>query len=125
MASWSDAAPALGSPRTRSRPRPRTAPRRRTRTQRGVAGGVVWIAVVAVLLAGVVALNVAVLRLNVQLDRLDTQRAQLRAEKQALASQLSMAAASPRIQLRAQSRFGLVPADPTETTYVRLRPRAR
>jgi cell division protein FtsL len=90
-----------------------------------VAGGVVWIAVVAVLLAGVVALNVAVLRLNVQLDRLDTERAQLRAEKQALASQLSMTAASPRIQLQAQKRFGLVAADPTQTTYVRPRARAR
>jgi len=72
----------------------------------------------------VVALNVAVLRLNVQLDKLDTQRAQLRAEKQALASQLSMAAASPRIQLQAR-RVGLVAADPTQTTYVRLGPRAR
>ena len=90
-----------------------------------MTGGVVWIAIVAVLLAGVVALNVAVLRLNVQLDKLDSQRAQLRAEKQALSSQLSMAAAAPRIQLRAQQRFGLVPADPAETTYVRLGPRAR
>jgi hypothetical protein len=36
-----------------------------------------------------------------------------------------MAAAAPRIQLRAQQRFGLVPADPAETTYVRLGPRAR
>ena len=90
-----------------------------------MAGGVVWIAIVAVLLAGVVALNVAVLRLNVQLDTLDGQRAQLRAEKQALASQLSMAAAAPRIQQQAQKRFGLVPADPTVTTYVRLGPRAR
>jgi cell division protein FtsL len=90
-----------------------------------VAGGVIWIAVVALLLAGVVALNVAVLRLNVQLDKLDSQRAQLRAEKQALASQLSMAAAAPRIQVRAQKRFGLVPADPAETTYVRLGPRTR
>jgi cell division protein FtsL len=90
-----------------------------------VAGGVVWIVVVAVLLAGVVALNVAVLRLNVQLDQLNTQRAHLRAEKQALASQLSMAAASPRIQLQAQKQFGLVLADPAQTTYVRLGPRAR
>jgi cell division protein FtsL len=86
---------------------------------------VVWIGVVAVLLVGVVAINVAVLRLNVQLDKLGTQRAQLRAEKQALASQLSMTAASPRIQLQARTRLGLVPADPTETTYVRLGPRAR
>jgi cell division protein FtsL len=90
-----------------------------------VAGGVAWIAIVAVLLAGVVALNVAVLRLNVQLDKLDSQRAQLRAEKQALASQLSMAAAASRIQQQAQKRFGLVSADPAETTYVRLGPRAR
>jgi cell division protein FtsL len=89
-----------------------------------VAGGVVWIAVVAVLLAGVVALNVAVLRLNVQLDKLDTQRAHLRAEKQSLASQLSMSAAAPRIQLQAQKN-GLVPANPAETTFVRLGPRTR
>ena len=127
MASWSDAAPVLPSPRPRSRPRPRPrpAPKRRPQARRGVAGGVVWIAIVAVLLAGVVALNVAVLRLNVQLDKLDSQRAQLRAEKQALASQLSMAAAAPRIQLQAQERFGLVPADAAETTYVRLAPPAR
>jgi cell division protein FtsL len=89
-----------------------------------VAGGVVWIAVVAVLLAGVVAMNVAVLRLNVQLDKLDTQRAHLRAEKQELASQLSMAAAAPRLQLQARKR-GLVPANPAETTFVRLGPRTR
>jgi cell division protein FtsL len=125
MASWSDAAPALPSPRPRSRPGPKPAPKRRPRARRGLAGGVIWIAVVAVLLAGVVALNVAVLRLNVQLDRLDTQRAQLRAERQALASQISMAAASPRIQQLALKRFGLVPANPAETTYVRLGPRAR
>ena len=123
MASWSDAAPALPSPRPRSRPKPQPAPRRKPRARRGVAGGVVWIAVVAVLLTGVVALNVAVLRLNVQLDKLDTQRAHLRAEKQELASQLSMAAASPRIELQAQKQFGLVQANPAETTYVRLGPR--
>lgn len=124
MASWSDAAPALPSPRPRSRPRPKPAPKRKPQARRGVAGGVVWIAVVAVLLAGVVAMNVAVLRLNVQLDKLDTQRAHLRAEKQELASQLSMAAAAPRLQLQAQKR-GLVPANPAETTFVRLGPRTR
>jgi hypothetical protein len=117
MASWSDAAPALPSPRPRERARP--APKRRPRARRGVAGGAVWIALVAVLLAGIVALNVAVLRLNVQLDKLNAERIRLRADKQALASQLSLAAASPRIQLLAR-REGLVPADPTQTTYVRL-----
>ena len=126
MASWSDAAPALPAPRPRSRPRPKPVPpKRKPQARRGVAGGVVWIVLVAVLLAGVVALNVAVLQLNVRLDKLDTQRAQLRAEKQALASQLSMAAASPRIQLQGQKQFGLVPANPAETTYVRLGPRTR
>ena len=124
MASWSDAAPALPAPRLRSRPKPRPAPKRKPQARRGVAGGVVWIAVVAVLLAGVVAMNVAVLRLNVQLDKLDTQRVHLRAEKQSIASQLSMAAASPRIQLQAQ-KHGLVPANPAETTFVRLGPRTR
>jgi hypothetical protein len=116
MASWSDAAPALPSPRPRGRP----APKQRTRARRPrVAGGVVGIVLTAVLLAGVVALNVAVLRLNVQRDKVNVVRTRLRAEKQVLASQLSLAAASPRIQALA-NREGLVPADPTQTTYVRL-----
>ncbi len=79
----------------------------------------VWIAITAMLLAGVVALNVAVLRLNVRMDHLNAERAKLRAEKQALASQVSLAAASPRIQALAH-HTGLVPADPTQTTYVQL-----
>jgi cell division protein FtsL len=78
-----------------------------------------------VLLAGIVALNVAVLRLHVQVDKLNAERTHLRAEKQALASQISMAAASPRILARARSQNGLIPADPSETTYIRLVPRAR
>ena len=56
---------------------------------------------------------------TVKLDKLSVERTKLRAEKQALASQLSLAAASSRIQLLAR-RQGLVPADPTQTTYVRL-----
>ena len=124
MASWSDAAPALEPARKPRRAAP--APQRRTRARRrpGVAGGVVWIALLAVMLAGIVALNVAVLRLNVQLNKLDSERARLYADKQAIASQLSLAAASPRIQALAH-QAGLVAADPTQTTYVRLRPRAR
>ena len=117
MASWSDAAPVLPSPR----PRPRPEPKRKLRGRRGVAGGVVWIALTAVLLAGVVALNVAVLRLNVRLDRLTEQRAKLRGENAALASQLASAAASPRIQAQARQK-GLVPADPASTTFVELTP---
>jgi hypothetical protein len=124
MASWSDAAHAL--PSSRPRPRPRPGPKRPARAKRrGLAGGVVWIALCAVLLAGVVALNVAVLRLNVQLDKLNAERTRLRAERQTLASQLSMAAASPRILARARAQNGLVPADSSETTYVRLASRTR
>ena len=126
MASWSDAAPALPSSQPRRRPRsePKRRPSARAR-RRGLAGGVVWIAVTAVLLTGVVALNVAVLRLNVRLDKLNSERTRLRAEKQELASQLGMAAASPRIELQARKQLGLVQANPSETTYVRLGPRAR
>jgi hypothetical protein len=85
-----------------------------------VAGGLAWILAAGVLLAGIVALNVAVLRLNVALDHLNTERAQLRAGNQAIASQLSSAASSPRILSLAQNRLGLVPADPATTTYVDL-----
>lgn len=122
MASWSDAAPALPSPRPRQRPSP--APRRRPARRRGVAGGVVWIALTAVLLAGVVALNVAVLRLNVQLDKVNAERTRLRADKQALRVQLSVAEASPGLQAAARKQ-GLVPVDPAKTVYLRLGPRAR
>jgi cell division septal protein FtsQ len=122
LASWTDAAHALPVPQPQRRRR--SAPKRKPQARRGVAGGAAWIVLVAVLLAGVVAINVAVLRLNVQLDKLNVERTRLRGEKQAIASQLSLAAASPRIQGLAR-RQGLVPADPTQTTYVRLRPGSR
>jgi cell division protein FtsL len=85
-----------------------------------VAGGVVWIAVVAVLLAGVVALNVAVLRLNMRLDHLSRERADLRAKNAALAVQLSGAASAPRIQGLAARQLGLTQATPDQTSYVTL-----
>ena len=116
MASWNAAAP-LEAPAV---PRPRPRPARRARPRRRFAGGVAWIGVSAALLAGVVALNVAVLRLNVQLDRLGRERADLKARNALLASQVSSAAASARIEALARSRLGLVPADPALTTYVEL-----
>jgi cell division protein FtsL len=94
------------------------AARRRARTQPRLAGSVLWIAAVAVLLTGVVALNVAVLRLNMQLDRLGRERVQLRAENATLSSQLSSAAAAPKIQALARRRLGVVPADPDKVTYL-------
>lgn len=96
-------------------PRPRVVPR-----ERRVAGGVVWIAAVAVLLAGVVAMNVAVLRLNMQLDRLGRERANLRAQNAAMSVQLSSAASAPRIQGLAAKRLGLLQATPDQTSYVTL-----
>lgn len=99
----------------------RSRPARRPSAQRRVTGGVLWIVVLTVLLAGVVALNVAVLRLNMTLDRLGRERAQLRADTAGLQSQLSSAAATGRIEAVAVRRLGYVPATPDQTTYVRLR----
>jgi len=99
---------------------PRYAPRL-VRRERRVTGGVLWISIVAVLLAGVVALNVAVLRLNMTLDRLGRERADLRAQNAALSSQLSSAASAPRIQRLAAKRLGWVQATSDQTTYVTLR----
>ena len=79
-----------------------------------------WIAAVAVLLTGVVALNVAVLRLNMQLDRLGRERTQLRAENATLSSQLSSAAAAPKIQALARRRLGVQPAAAEKVTYLDL-----
>jgi hypothetical protein len=100
------------------RPRPGRAGHARPRSR--VAGGVVWIALVAVLLAGVVALNVAVLRLNVRYDELGRTKVDLIARNTALSSQLSSAAATDRIQALARTRLGDVPASPDQTTYIRL-----
>jgi cell division protein FtsL len=114
MATW-----AAEADRPQPPPRPRPAPRA-VRRQRRVAGGVFWIGVVAVLLAGVVAMNVALLRLNMKLDHLGRERANLRAQNAALSVQLSSAASAPRIQGLAAKRLGLVQATPDETSYVTL-----
>ena len=112
MATWAAEA-------ERPQPKPRPAPRA-VKRQRRVAGGVVWIGVVAALLTGVVALNVAVLRLNMQLDRLGQERANLRAQNAALSVQLSSQASAPRIQQLAAKWLGFVPATPDQTSYVTL-----
>jgi cell division protein FtsL len=117
MAGWA-AAHAEQAPARRPTPRQSRTPR--TRAQPRVTGGVVWIAALAVLLAGVVAMNVAVLRLNMTLDRLGRERAQLRADTSDLQSRLSSAAATGRIETMAMRRLGYAPATPDQTTYVRL-----
>ncbi|MGZ4380154.1 MAG: hypothetical protein ACXVZ2_02050 [Gaiellaceae bacterium] len=124
MAAWSSAArndeAVRARPHAQSQARPRPAVK-----QRRVAGGIVWIVLLGVLLAGVVAMNVAVLRLNMGLDRLGRERASLIQQNDALAAQLSSAAAAPKIQALAQAKLGYVPAPSTQTTYVELGPRAK
>jgi cell division protein FtsL len=97
-----------------SRPRPRPKPRakRKVEPRRRVAGGVVWIGLVAALLAGVVALNVAVLRLNVRLDETQSERNQLRADNAQLSTEIAAKAASGRIVGLASGQLGLRPATP-------------
>jgi cell division protein FtsL len=85
-----------------------------------MTSGAHWIVLGAVLLAGVVALNVAVLQLNLRVDSLGAKRTKLRAENASLASQISSAAANARIQSQAARTYGLVPADPSQTTYIQL-----
>jgi cell division protein FtsL len=118
---------AATAPAARARPpRPRpakakaAAPQRTA--QRRLAGGIVWIVVVAALLAGVVALNVAVLRVNLTYDELSQKRSKLRAENAALASQLASAASTGRIEKIAAEQLGATPASPDQTTYVPLDP---
>jgi cell division protein FtsL len=122
MASWAGPAgveaPTAARPRTRTTPR--SAPRRRARTR--PFGGVVWIVLLAVLLAGVVAVNVAVLQLNVRLDELGRERVELQGETKRLSSQLSSASATARIESQAKAKLGLVQADPEFTYHVQLPP---
>lgn len=117
MAASTAAAPVeTAAPAVSARPRPV----RRTRPRSRVTGGVLWIVVVAVLLAGVVALNVAVLRLNVKYDKLGRTKVSLIAQNSALSSQLSSAAATERIQSLARTQLGLVPARSDTTRYITL-----
>ena len=109
-------APRVGRPRRRSTTRSKARPHL-------LGGGVLWIVVFAVLLAGVVAVNVTVLRLNVELDRAGRERSQLKADVAALRSELSSTAATERIQRVATQELGLELADPETTTYVTLGPR--
>ena len=105
MASWAGTARVEEAPLTRKRPRRR--PVAHTAAKPRPFGGVFWIVVVAVLLAGVVAVNVAVLQLNLRLDELGRERIQLRADTNRLSSQLSSASANARIESEARSRLGL------------------
>jgi cell division protein FtsL len=120
LASLSHAQSTIAEPVVRPRPRtkPRVKTRKRTRTR--ARGGILWIAVSGILLAGVVFVNVAVLRLNLSLDSTNSERTQLRADNATLQSNLSRELASSQIQTRAAKEFGLTYADPSQYGYVNL-----
>jgi len=99
-------------------PKAVAAPRRRAQPRR-LRGGILWIALFALLLTGIVAVNVAVLRAHVAVNQLDKQQLQLQQENSTLAAQVSSAGASQRIEQIAY-RFGLRPALGADTTYIDL-----
>jgi cell division protein FtsL len=90
-----------------------------------LGGGIVWIVLLAGLLAGVVAVNVAVLRLNLELDRAGRERTELHSDVSRLRSDLSLASATSRIDRLAVKELGLVRAEYDDMTFVRLRVRSR
>ena len=94
-------------------PLARSRARRKTKTRARARGGILWIAVSGILLAGVVFVNVAVLRLNINLDSANQQRVKLRAQNAALQSQLASALGSQRIQAQTHGQDGLVPSTPS------------
>ncbi|HEX4525557.1 MAG TPA: hypothetical protein VH108_02335 [Gaiellaceae bacterium] len=95
-----------------ARPRPPSRPRAEQRARARTRGGILWIAVSGILLAGVVFVNVAVLQLNLALDKTNTERSKLLGENAALQSQYSSLVASQAIQQEAVKQFGLVYQDP-------------
>jgi hypothetical protein len=132
-------AAAAAAPATRPRPkaRPQTAPTRkraaskksrteapktrsRTKARARSRGGIAWIVVGGLLLAGVVFVNLAVLQLNLRLDSATQLQTKLKAQNAALQSQLAAELATPRIQALAHNQDGLVQADPSTTRYIDL-----
>jgi cell division protein FtsL len=120
LASLSHAQSAVAEPVVRPRPRSKPRSKTRKRTHARARGGILWIAVSGILLAGVVFVNVAVLRLNLSLDSANSERTKLRAENAALQSNLSRQLASAQIETRAAKEFGLTYADPSQYGYVNL-----
>jgi cell division protein FtsL len=104
--------------RPRARPESVARPRRRPQGLR-TTGSIVWISAFALLLAGVVAVNVAVLRVNMRVNDLNKEQARLQAQNATLASSVSSAGSSLRIE-QAARKGGLVPAPATDTSYLDL-----
>jgi cell division protein FtsL len=100
-----------------ARPRPRTRTRAKRRSARG---GILWIAVGGILLAGVVFVNVAVLQLNLRLDSANAERSKLLGENAALQTQYAQLVSPSRVSAAATKQLGLVYQDPTQYGYVNL-----
>ena len=98
--------------RVRARPRRKAKPRAR--------GGILWIAVGGILLAGVVFVNVAVLQLNLRLDSANAERSKLLGDDANLQTQYSRLISSPRISAAATARLGLVYQDPSLYGHIDL-----
>ena len=92
--------------------------RARVRSRKRARGGILWIAVSGILLAGVVFVNVGVLRLNLALDSANAERVKLRAQNAALQSQYSALISSPRIESQAAKELGLVYEDPSDYGHI-------
>jgi len=99
--------------------RPRVSARARARKARA-RGGILWIAIGGILLAGVVFVNVAVLQLNLRLDSANAERSKLIAQNANLQTQYSRLISSPRISAAATARFGLQYEDPSQYGYLDL-----
>jgi len=100
-------------------------PRRRSqrRSKARARGGILWIAIGGILLAGVVFVNVAVLQLNLRLDSANADRAKLLADNADLQAQYSRLVSSPRVTAAALKQYGLTYQDPTEYGHINLAPK--
>lgn len=121
---------AVAAPRARPRARAIPAPdvsrdRRSTRTKERpkLARTVIWIAVVAALLAGIVAMNIAVLQFRIERGKLQSNIVDLRAENTQIEADISAEAARGRVEAAAGGGLGLV--KPDQTTYLKLNRQGR
>ena len=83
-------------------------------------GGILWIAIGGILLAGVVFVNVAVLQLNLRLDSANAERSKLLADNAALQTQYSSAHLVAPHHCRGEEAVRARVPDPSEYVYVDL-----
>lgn len=102
MASLSQSQAAYAEPAARPRTRARKKARRAS-----ARGGILWIVVGGILLAGVVFVNVAVLQLNLRLDSANSNRSKLLDQNAALQTEYSQLMSSPRVTDAATKQLGL------------------